>query len=69
MGYFSCGEMMKGLLYLRQQLLKIEMCEDYRLEMDVYVLVRRKNVVVSKLDLAVEVVAAAFGVEMEDLVK
>ena len=69
MGYFSCGEMMKGLLYLRQQLLKIEMREDYRLEMNVDVFVRRKNVVVGKLDLAVEVIAAAFGIEMEDLVK
>ena len=61
--------MMKCLLYLRQQLLKIEMCEDYRLEMDVDVLVRRKNVVVGKLDLAVEIIATAFGIEMKDLVK
>ena len=45
------------------------MREDYRLEMNVDVFVRRKNVVVGKLDLAVEVIAAAFGIEMEDLVK
>ena len=69
MGYFSCGEMMKCLLYLRQQLLKIDMRKDYRLEMDVDVLVRRKNVVVGKLDLAVEIIATAFGIEMKDLVK
>ena len=37
--------------------------------MDVDVFVRRKNVVVGKLNLAVEVVAAAFGIEMEDFVK
>ena len=61
--------MIKCLLYLRQQLLKIEMRKDYRLEMDVDVLVRRKNVVVSKLDLAVEIIATAFGIEMKDLVK
>ena len=61
--------MMQGLLCLRQHLLKIEMSEDYRLEMDVDVLIRRKNVIVGKLDLAVEVIAAAFGIEMEDLVK
>ena len=61
--------MMKCLLYLRQQLLKIDMRKDYRLEMDVDVLVRRKNVVVGKLDLAVEIIATAFGIEMKDLVK
>ena len=69
MGFFSCGEMMKCLLYLRQQLLKIEMSEDNRLQMDVDVFFRRKNEVVSELDLAVEVFAAAFGVEMDDLMK
>ena len=61
--------MMKGLLYLRQQLLKIEMCEDYRLKMDIIVFVRRKNVVVCKLDLAVKVLTTAFGVELDDIVR
>ena len=32
--------------------------------MDVEVFVRRKNVVVGELDLAVEILAAAFGVEL-----
>ena len=55
---------MKCLLSLRQQFLKIEMREDYRLEMDVKVFLGRKNVVVGKLNLAFEVLAAAFGVEL-----
>lgn len=65
MGYFSCGEMMPRLLCLRQQLLKVEMDEDKRLEKDVKLFFRKKNVVVSKLNLAFEVLATAFGVELE----
>ncbi len=64
MWYFSCGEIMKCLLSLRQQFLEIEMREDYRLEMDVKVFLRRKNVVFGELNLAFEVLAAAFGVEL-----
>ena len=60
---------MQHLLCLRQQLLKVEMGEDKRLEMDVEVFVGRKNVVVSKLDLAVEVLAAAFGVELDTVLR
>ena len=59
---------MPRLLCLRQQLLKIEMEEDKRLEMDVKLFLRRKNEVISKLDLAVEIVAAAFGAELECIV-
>ena len=55
---------MPCLLCLRQQLLKVEMDEDKRLEMDVKLFVRRKNIVVGELDLAIEVLAAAFGVEL-----
>ena len=55
---------MKCLLSLRQQHLKIEMSEDYRLKMDVKVFLRRKNIVVGELDLAFEVLTAAFGVEL-----
>lgn len=41
------------------------MTGDYRLEMNVKVLfLRRKNVVVGELNLAFEVLAAAFGVEL-----
>ncbi len=69
MGYFSCGEIMPRLLCLRQQLLKVEMEEDKRLEMDVKLFVRRKNEVVGELDLAVEVFAAAFGIELHDIVR
>ena len=69
MGYFSCGEMMPRLLCLRQQLLKVEMDEDKRLEMDVKLFVRRKNEVVGELYLAVEVIAAAFGIELHDIVR
>ena len=58
---------MPRLLCLRQQLLKVEMEEDKRLEMDVKLFLRRKNEVISKLDLAVEVVAAAFGIELESI--
>ena len=57
--------MMPCLLCLRQQLLNVEMDEDKRLEMDVKLFVRRKNIVVGELDLAIEVLAAAFGVELE----
>ena len=67
MGYFSCGEMMPRLLCLRQQVLKIEMDEDKRLEMEFKVFLRRKNVVVGELNLAFEVLAAAFGVELKDV--
>ena len=65
MEYFSCGEMMQHLLCFRQQLLKIEMREDYRLKMDVKVFFGRKNVVVGELYLAFEVIAATFGVELD----
>ena len=58
---------MPRLLCLRQQLLKVEMEEDKRLEMDVKLFLRRKNEVISKLDLAVEVVATAFGIELESI--
>ena len=55
---------MPRLLCLRQQVLKIEMDEDKRLEMEFKVFLRRKNVVVGELNLAFEVLAAAFGVEL-----
>lgn len=61
--------MMPRLLCLRQQLLKVEMEEDKRLEMVVKLFVKRKNEVISKLDLAVEVIAAAFGIELHDIVR
>ena len=57
--------MMPRLLCLRQQVLKIEMDEDKRLEKEVLLFVGRKNVVVGELNLAFEVLAAAFGVELE----
>ena len=44
------------------------MHKDKRLEMDVEVFLGRKNVVVGELDLAVEVLAAAFGVELQDII-
>lgn len=69
MRYFSSREMMQGLLCLRHQVLQIKVDEDKRLQIEVQLLVRRKNEVVGELDLAVEVIAAAFGIEMEDLVK
>ena len=69
MGYFPCGEMMPCLLCLRQKLLKVEMDEGKRLEMDVKLFVRRKNEVVGELDLAVEVFAAAFGIKLHDIVR
>ena len=44
------------------------MTGDYRLEMNVKVLfVGRKNVVVGELNLAFEVLAAAFGVELDSV--
>ena len=41
------------------------MDEDKRLELDVKVFFGRKNVVVGELNLAFEVLTAAFGVELE----
>lgn len=69
MEYFPGGEMMPRLLCLRQQLLKVEMEEDKRLEMVVKLFVKRKNEVIGELDLAVEVIAAAFGIELHDIVR
>ncbi len=69
MGYFSCGEMMPCLLCLRQQLLKVEMDEGKRLEIDVKLFVRRKNEVIGELNFAVEVIAAAFGIKLHDIVR
>ena len=69
MEYFSCREMMQGLLCLRHRVLQVEVDEDKRLKMDVQMLVRRKNVVVGELDLAVVIVAAAFGVIVDDVVR
>ena len=60
---------MPRLLCLRQQLLKVEMDEDKRLEMDVKLFVRRKNVVVGKLNLAFEILTATFGVELYDILR
>ena len=37
--------------------------------MDVKLFLRRKNEVIGKLDLAVEVIAAAFGIELHDIVR
>ena len=64
MWYFSCSEMMQHLLCFRHQVLEVEMGEDKRWEKNVKVFLRRKNVVVGELNLAFEVLAAAFGVEL-----
>ena len=37
--------------------------------MDVKLFLRRQNEVIGKLDLAVEVIAAAFGIELHDIVR
>ena len=49
---------------LRHQVLKVEMGEDKGLKMDVKVFLRGKNKVVGELDLALEVLAAAFRIEL-----
>ena len=56
---------MERLLCLRQQLLKVEMDEDKRLEMDFGIFFWRKDVVVGELYLAFKLLAAAFGVKLE----
>ena len=43
------------------------MGQDEGLQAENQVFVGRKNVVVGELDLAVEVLAAAFGIELQDL--
>lgn len=57
--------MLKGLFCLRHQVLKVEMGEDKRLEMDVNVFFGRKNEVVGELDFAVEVLTAALCIELD----
>ena len=56
--------MMPRLLCLQQKLLKVEMDEDKRLEMDVKLFLWRINKVVGELYLAFVIVAAALGIEM-----
>ena len=65
MGYFSGREMVENLLCLRQQFLNVKMREDKRLEMDVKMFVGRKNEVVGELNQALEILTAAFGVELK----
>ena len=57
--------MMEQHLCRRQQLLKVEMGKGKRLKMDVKVFLGRKNEVVGELDFALEVLTAAFGVELK----
>ena len=45
------------------------MGQDEGLQADNQVFVRRKNEVVGELDLAIEVIAAAFGIELHDIVR
>ena len=45
------------------------MVQNEGLQTDDQVFVSRKNKVVGKLDLAVEVIAAAFGVELDDILR
>ena len=45
------------------------MRQDDGLQVDNQVFVRRKNEAVGELDLAVEVIAAAFGIELHDIVR
>ena len=65
MGYFSCREVVKGLFCLWQLRQQVVVDEDKRLEMHTKMLFGRKNEVFGKLYLAFEVVAAAFGIELE----
>ena len=64
MRYFLCREMMQHLLCLRQQLLKVVTNEDKRIELNIKVFLGRKNEVVGELNDTVEILAAAFGVEL-----
>ena len=45
------------------------MGQDEGLHADNQVFVRRKNKVIGELDLAIEVIAAAFGIELHDIVR
>ena len=56
--------MMQPLLCLRYQVLKVEMGEDNSWEKNVKVFFGRKNVVIGELNLAFEVLAATFSVEL-----
>lgn len=55
---------MEHLLRLWHQFLKAMMCKDQWLEMDVQMFFRRKNEVVRKLYLAIEILAATLGTEL-----
>ena len=61
--------MVERLLCLRQQLLKVEMGEDKRLEMDFGIFFWRKDVVVGELYLAFKLLAAAFGIKLEAVLR
>ena len=68
MGYFSGREMMENLLCLRQQVKDVKMGEGKGLKMNVKVFVGRKNEVVGELNHTLEILAAAFGVELQTVV-
>ena len=59
---------MENLLCLRQQVENVKMGEGKGLKMNVKVFFGRKNVVVGELDEALEILAAAFGVELQAMV-
>ena len=61
--------MVERLLCLRQQFLKVKMSEDKRLEMDFGIFFWRKDVVVGELYLAFKLLAAAFGIKLEAVLR
>lgn len=73
---FSCGKkpecFPQGIVtenqpYLGIYFRQVEVGQNERLQADNQVLVRRKNIVVGELDFTVEVLAAAFGTELDDI--
>ena len=66
---FSLGMVVKDHLHLVAQLRQIEMRQDKGLQADKQVFVGWKNEVVGELDFAVEILAATFGIELDNIVR
>ena len=58
----------EDLSHLNEDFIQVKMWQNKRLQTDNQLFFKRKNKVVGELDFAVEIVAAAFGAELERIV-
>ena len=59
----------KDLSHLNEVFRQVEMRQDKGLQKDNQLFVERKNIVIGELDLAVKILTAAFGVELNDFLR